>query len=113
MLYIFFGRDKIPSGHFLIPALPYFIGLFLGQEEQLHTPYKGRYFHKGGRFVCVGNPVPHETVISEFDLNGAFRTYFRKDDVPKISGITLGIDTFRSGDRGRAAAYIHSIEFLE
>jgi hypothetical protein len=33
--------------------------------------------------------------------------------MPMISGITLGIDTFRSGDSGKAAAYIYSIEFLE
>jgi len=113
MLYIFFGQDKVDSGNLLVPALPYFIGLFLGHEEPLNTPYKGRYFHEGGRFVCIGNPLPHETVISEFDLNSAFRTYFRKDDVPEISGITLGVDTFRSGDSGKAAAYIYSIEFLE
>jgi hypothetical protein len=113
MLYIFFGQDKLPSGHVAIPALPYFIGLFLGQEEQLDTPYQGRYFHEGGRFVSVGNPHPHETVVSEFDLIAAFQTYFAKDDVPMISGLTLGIDTFRSGDGGKAAAYIHRIEFLE
>jgi hypothetical protein len=113
MLYIFFGQDKLPSGHFAIPALPYFIGLFLGQEEQLNTPYQGRYFHEGGRFVSVGNPHPHETVISEFDLAAAFQTYFAKDAVPTTSGLTLGIDTFRSGNGGKAAAYIHRIEFLE
>jgi hypothetical protein len=113
MLYIFFGQDKVPSGHAVIPALPYFIGLFLGQEEPLHTPYQGRYFHEGGRFVSVGNPNPHETVISEFDLITAFQTYFEKDHVPMISGLTLGIDTFRSGDEGKAAAYIHRIEFLK
>jgi hypothetical protein len=113
MLYIFFGQDKLPSGHVAIPALPYFIGLFLGQEEHLHTPYRGRYFHEGGRFVSVGNPQPYETVISEFNLSAAFRTYFAKADVPLISGLTLGVDTFRSGDGGTAAAYIHRIEFLE
>jgi hypothetical protein len=113
MLYIFFGHDKFPSGHVAIPALPYFIGLFLGQEEQLNTPYQGRYFHEGGRFVSVGNPHPHETVISEFNLIAAFQAYFGKEHVPMISGLTLGIDTFRSGDGGKAAAYIHRIEFLE
>jgi hypothetical protein len=113
MLYIFFGRDKLPSGHVAIPALPYFIGLFLGQEEQLNTPYQGRYFHEGGRFVSVGHPHPHETVISEFNLTAAFQAYFAKDDVPMISGLTLGVDTFRSGDGGKAAAYVHRIEFLE
>jgi hypothetical protein len=113
MLYIFFGQDKLPSGHAVIPALPYFIGLFLGQEEHLNTPYLGRYFHAGGRFVSVGHPQPQETVISEFDLIAAFQTYFGKEDVPMISGLTLGVDTFRSGDGGKAAAYIQCIEFLE
>jgi hypothetical protein len=112
MLYIFFGQEKLPSGNVAIPALPYFIGLFLGQEEPLNTPYQGRYFHEGGRFVSVGHPHPHDTVISEFDLSAAFQTYFGKDDVPMISGLTLGVDTFRSGDGGTAAAYIHRIEFL-
>lgn len=112
-IFFFFGQDKIDSGHVMIPALPYFIGFLLGEEGSPNTPYKARYFHEGGRFMCVGNPAPHETVISEFDLNAVFRTYFRKDDVPGIWGIALGVDTFRSGDRGKAAAYIYSIEFLE
>ena len=113
MLYIFFGQDLLPSGHVAIPALPYFIGLFLGQEEHLHTPYRGRYFHEGGRFVSVGNPQPYETVISEFNLRAAFQTYFAQADVPPLSGLSLGVDTVRSGDGGTAAAYIHRIEFLE
>src|SRR5262245_4162304 len=113
MLYILFGQDACPSGHVAIPALPYFIGLFLGREEQLYTPYRGRYFHEGGRFVAVGNPQPYETVISEFNLSAAFHTYFARKDVPLMSGLTLGVDTFHSGDGGTAAAYIHRIEFLE
>jgi hypothetical protein len=63
--------------------------------------------------VSVGHPHPQETVISEFDLSAAFHTYFGKEDVPMISGLTLGVDTFRSGDGGKAAAYIQRIEFLE
>jgi len=51
MLYIFFGKEKVSSGHVLIPNSPYFIGLFLCQDEQINFPYKGRYFHAGGRFV--------------------------------------------------------------
>jgi hypothetical protein len=113
MLYISFGQDDIPSGHVLIPARPYFIGVFLGQEEKLNTPYQGRYFHEGGRFVCIGHPQPYETVQSEFDLRTAFQSYFHKADVPMISGISLGVDTFASGQGGTAAAYIHRIEVLE
>ena len=113
MVYISFGQDEVPSGHVLIPARPYFIGLFLGQEEQLNTPYQGKFFHEGGRFVCVGHPQPYDTVVSEFDLRTAFQTYFDKADVPMISGISLGVDTFASGEGGTALAYIHRIEFLE
>jgi hypothetical protein len=113
MVYISFGQDEVPSGHVLIPARPYFIGLFLGQEEKLNTPYQGKFFHEGGRFVCVGHPQPYDTVVSEFDLRTAFQTYFDKADVPMISAISLGVDTFASGEGGTAAAYIHRIEFLE
>jgi hypothetical protein len=113
MLYISFGQDDVPSGHVLIPARPYFIGLFLGQEEKLNTPYQGKYFLEGGRFVCIGRPQPYETVQLEFDLRTAFQSYFNKVDVPMISGISLGVDTFASGQGGTAAAYIHRIEFLE
>jgi hypothetical protein len=113
MVYISFGEDDIPSGHVLIPARPYFIGLFLGQEEKLNTPYQGKFFHEGGRFVCVGHPPPYDTVVSEFDLRTAFQTYFAKADVPMISAISLGVDTFASGEGGTSAAYIHRIEVLE
>lgn len=113
MIIIFFGYDKISSGHFAIPNAPYFIGLFLGQEEKVNVGYKGRYFHKGGRFVCLANPKPGETVISEYDLVAAFKRKYEKDEVPIISGIAVAIDTTSSDDKGRAASFIKSIEFLE
>lgn len=113
MVLVFFGYDKISSGHFLIPNTPYFIGFFLGKDDDVNKPYIGRYFQKAGRYVCLGNPKPGETVISEFDLISAFQTYFEKDEVPIISGIALGVDTSRSGGEGKASAFIKSIEFHE
>ncbi len=113
MLYIFFGYDKISSGHFALPNSPYFIALFLGKDDEVNKPYLGRFYHKGGRFVCVGNPKSSETVITEFDLIHHFKAFYEKDEVPIISGISLGVDTSASGDGGRAAAFIKSIEFLE
>lgn len=86
MLYVFFGRERIPSGHILIPDCPYFIGLFLCDDEQMNFPYMGRYFHTGGRFVCLGKPKPNETIVSEFDLDAAFRSYFGKDNTPGVTG---------------------------
>jgi hypothetical protein len=112
MLYVFFGTEKVSSGHLLIPNSPYFIGLFLCQDEQVEFPYKGRYFHAGGRFVCLGKPKPRETVVSEFDFDTAFKNYFGKNRTPTISGIGLGVDTSKAKNGGAAAAFIKSIEFI-
>ena len=113
LVLVFFGDEKISSGHLAVPDSPYFIGLFLGRDDKLNKAYKGKYYHEGGRFVCLGNPKPGETVISEFDLFAAFKRYFQRDEVPNISGVALEIDTTSSDDNGRAVAFIHSIEFLE
>ena len=113
LVLVFFGDEKISSGHLTIPDSPYFIGLFLGRHDKVNKAYKGNYYHEGGRFVCLGNPKPGETVISEFDLADAFKRYFQKDEVPSISSVALEIDTTSSADDGRAVAFIHSIEFLE
>lgn len=111
MVYVFFGSEKLSSGSFFIPDSPYFIGLFLSKDDEINKPYKGKYFHKGGRYVCLGSPEPQKTVITEFDLVRAFQTYF-KDEAPIISGICLAFDTSSSGDGGKAAAFIKRMEFL-
>lgn len=113
MVYAFFGKEKQPSGHFALPDLPYFIGFFLCQHDKIYTPYLGAHYHEGGRFVCLGNPPPRQTIVSEFDLVAAFQKYFEKAEVPFISGISLGVDTSSSNDGGTAAAYIRKIDILE
>jgi len=113
MLYIFFGKEKISSGHVLIPNSPYFIGLFLCQDEQVNFPYKGRYFHTGGRFVCLGKPEPGQMTVSEFDLHRGFKSYFGKQETPSVTGIGLGVDTSQAGGGGTGSAFIKSIEFIE
>lgn len=112
MLYIFFGTEKTSSGHLLIPDSPYFIGLFLCQEDKVNFPYVGRYFREGGRFVCLGKPQAGQSVVSQFDLDEAYRSYFKKSHTPGISGIGFGIDTSKAGDGGRAGAFIKSIQFI-
>jgi hypothetical protein len=112
MVYISFGHEKIPSGLLVLPNVPYFIGLFLCQDDKLDTPYLGRYYQEGGRFVCLAHAEPEQTVVSEFDLTTAFRAYFDKDEVPPITAINLGVDTSDAGNGGKAAAYVKSIEFI-
>ncbi|MBI4774983.1 MAG: DUF3047 domain-containing protein [Deltaproteobacteria bacterium] len=113
MVIVFFGYDKISSGNFLIPNAPYFIGFFPGKNEQVGKGYLGRYFKKSGRYVCLGNPEPGKTVISEYDLISAFKKEYEKDEAPIISGLALEVDTSSSGNGGKAVAFIKSIEFLE
>ena len=113
LVLVFFGEEKISSGHLAIPDSPYFLGLFLGRHDKLNKAYKGNYYHEGGRFVCLGNPKPGETVISEFDLADAFKKYFLKVEVREISGVALEVVTTASADDGRAGAFVHSIEGLE
>jgi len=113
MVIVFFGYDKISSGHFLIPNTPYFIGFFLGREERIGEGYVGRYFKKSGRYVCLGNPIEGKTVISEYNLVEAFKRKYEKDEVPLISGVALTMDTTKAKNQGKARAFIKGIEFLE
>ena len=113
MVYFFFGKEKLASGHLLIPDSPYFIGLFLCQDDVTNFPYKGRYFQAGGRFVCLGKPKPNEIITSEFDLDSAFKSYFQKAKTPAITGVAFGVDTSKAGGAGKAAAVLESIEFIE
>lgn len=59
-----------------------------------------------------GQPKPNETVVSEFDLDAAFKSYFDKNRTPAITGIGFGVDTSRAGRGGAAQAFIKSIEFI-
>ncbi len=112
MVYISFGHEKISSGNILLPNAPHFIGLFLCNDDRPHTPYTGRYYQEGGRFVCLDHVEPHQTIVSEFDLVTAFRTYFEKSGVPPITAINFGVDTSEAGKGGRAAAFIKALEFM-
>jgi hypothetical protein len=113
MIYVFFGKEKLSSGHLLIPNSPYFIGLYLCQDDRTNFPYKGRYFQTSGRFVCLDKPKPNQMVTSEFDLDSAFKSYFQKSNTPAISGFAFGVDTSKAGGGGKAAAAIKSIEFIK
>jgi hypothetical protein len=113
MVILFFGYDKISSGHYLIPNTPYFKGFFLGKEEKVGEGYAGSYLKKSGRYVCLANPKEGETVISEYNLVEAFKRKYEKDEVPLISGVALTMDTTKAKNQGKAKAFIKSIELLK
>lgn len=113
MIYVFLGDERLPSGSFLIPDSPYFIALYLCRDDRLNHPYVGNYFKKSGRFVCLDQPKPGETTVSRFDLLSAYRAYFDKegDDDPAVSGMAISVDTSKSGDGGKAGAFIKRVRF--
>jgi hypothetical protein len=112
-LVVFFGSEKVPSGHVWLPDTYPFIGLFLGRDEQAGVPYKGTFYHKAGRLFCQGNPRPFETVTSVFDLKATYKSFFGADRPAPINGIGIGVNTLFAGENGKAAAYINKIEILK
>ncbi len=114
MVMVFLGDERKPSGSMFIPDSPYFVGLYICHgDDRIGHPYLGRYFKKGGRFVCGDQPAAGEMVTTRFDLLGAYHSYFDKerDDNPGISGLALALDTKGAGDKGRSSAFIREIRF--
>ena len=106
-----FGDERISSGSFVVPNVPYFIGIFLGQYEIENKGYTGAYFKKGGRYFCSPCGAKAGTsVVTEFNLSEAFMREFDKSQVPYISAVSVEIDA--RDTNGRSKAYIKSISFL-
>ncbi len=111
MLLLTFGHKNISSGHFIIPNVPYFIALFLAEKEEDGKAYAGKYYKKGGRYICTpcGPPVG-KTVVTDFEFNDRFKQLYNLPDVPPISAIGIEMDS-RDIKEG-AEAFIKKIEFL-
>ena len=115
MVIVFMGDEDQPSGSMFVPDSPYFVGLFLcSGDDRTNHPYVGRYFKKGGRYVCVDRPKEGELVTSRFNLLEAYRTYFdeEQDDNPAVSGLALAVDTSKGTDGGRSSAFVREIRFF-
>ena len=111
MLLMTFGNESISSGSFIIPNVPYFIALFLGEKEQDGKAYTGRFYKKGGRYICTPCGAPEgKTVVTDFEFDARFKELFNKSEVPHISAIGIEMDS-RDID-SYAEAFINKIEFL-
>ena len=113
MVYIFFGKERHASGSLFIPDSPYFLALYLCESEATNTPFKGRYHHASGRFICVDRPQLGATVTTDFPIAETFKRVFGKAEVPDISGIGLAIDTANVRGSGVAKSFIRKIEFAD
>jgi hypothetical protein len=113
MVYIFFGKKRHASGSLFIPDSPYFLALYLCENEATNTPFRGRYHHASGRFICVDHPPLGATVTTDFPIAETFKRVFGKTEMPDISGIGLAIDTANVSGNGVAKSFIRKIEFSE
>jgi hypothetical protein len=113
MIYIFFGKERHASGSLFIPDSPYFLALYLCENEATNKPFRGRYHHASGRFICVDRPQLGATVATDFPLAETFKHVFGKTEMPDISGIGLAIDTANVSGNGVAKSFIRKIEFSE
>src|SRR5215472_10057976 len=108
MVYIFFGKERHASGSVFIPNSPYFLGLFLCETDATNKPFKGRFHHTSGRFICVKRPKLGATVVTDFPIADTFRRVFGIE-APDISGIGLAIDTANARGTGIAKSFIKKI----
>jgi len=113
MVYVFFGTEKIESGHFLVPDSPYFIGLYLCDSDPVGQGFTGRYFKAGGRYVCVDRATLGKEVVTDFPIADAFKQFFGQDHPPPISGLKVATDTENAQGNGVGKSLISEIEFLK
>jgi len=111
MVYIFFGKERHASGSLFIPDSPYFLALYLCETEATNTPFRGRYHHASGRFICVERPQRGASVTTDLPIAETFKRVFGKAEVPDISGIGVAIDTANAKGSGVAKSFIKKIEF--
>ena len=106
-----FGNEKISSGSMVVPNVPYFVALFLGETEKEGKAYFGNYYKQGGRYFC--QPCQNQTgksVVTIFDLSSTFKDQFSKNTVPPISSISIEVDV--RDTKGGSKAFIKTIELL-
>lgn len=112
MIYVFFGKERISSGSFIIPDSPYFLGLFLCESGKTNEAFTGRFYQAGGRYICLDRPPLGELVTTEYPIAQAFTRIFGKDHAPDISGLGISIDTSNAKGKGTGRAFVRKIELL-
>jgi hypothetical protein len=107
-----FGHERISSGlPFGLFAAPYFISPFIGEKETADKIYTGKFWRKGGRYVCVKCPNPGAAIITDLNVDRLFKSLFGKTVTPPVTAFAFQMNT--KNTEGNAAAFIKKIEFLK
>jgi hypothetical protein len=111
-LIVSFGYERLPSGlPFGIHPEPYFICPFIGSREIEGKAYTGKYWKQGGRYVCVKFKKLGAPLVTELSLDHLFKSLFNKSETPPVSAFAIQMNT--KDTKGRASAFIKTIEFLD
>jgi len=107
-----FGYERISSGlPFGLFAAPYFISPFIGVKETPGKIYTGRFWKKGGRYVCIKCPTPGTAFTTELNVDSLFKKLFGKTVTPPVTAIAFQMNT--KNTEGKAVAFIQKIELLK
>mgnify|MGYP000503970680 CR=1 FL=1 len=102
------GRETFSSGRpLLAKPVPYFMGPFIGQKEQVGKRYLGQLYRKAGRYYCVSNKSG-TTVKTHFNIHQKFQEEFKKKTPPVTA---FGIQMNTKNTKGGAKAFIKKITF--
>ncbi|OYW30770.1 MAG: hypothetical protein B7Z47_03160 [Chthoniobacter sp. 12-60-6] len=107
-----FGHERLSSGlPFGIYAAPCFICPFIGSKEAEGKVYTGRFWKLGGRYISCNTQKTGDVLTTEMDIDKKFQELFGKTPAPFVSA--FGIQMNSKSTKGKAAAFIRSIEFLK
>jgi len=111
---ISFGTEKVGSGSFIVPAVPYFIGLFPAAGDIEEKAYYGNYWQRGGRYFCISGTGSTDPLTTHFALADKFKETFNKD-VPPVTALTIGVDAKNTTPLNgcHSKAYIRKIIILD
>ena len=106
-----FGDKTVDSGSLFVPDTPYFVGLFLGKNEQEGRAYKAEYYREGGRYFCQPcGPEPGKVVTTTFDFDKVLQENFEISSQLPVTSVGIQMNT--TDTQGGARAFIEKIEFL-
>jgi len=113
-LMVFFGTEKMDSGSYVVPNLPYFLSFFLGKNEKPDQEYYGNYWQEGGRYFCIPcDGSTGKTFVTEVALSELFQKTFSKS-APAVTGLTIEVDAKDTNAQNgkHSSAFIKKIELL-
>lgn len=107
-----FGHERISSGlPFGLFAAPYFISPFIGAKETADKIYTGRFWRKGGRYICIKCPNAGATFTTDLNVDSLFKNLFGKTTTPPVTAIAFQMNT--KDTEGKAVSFIKKIELLK